>query len=144
MFAAPIGSRTPCDCLRLRTRQRQSLCQSTVACLWVAAVLLALASVQSVAAGRNREHGQRGNGAAGELSTVIGGNGGGFRSRQDRLRHHPQEKFAIVKEPEQQHSEFMKGKSECCFGWVFMAAARNLIGLGNCAREFKSSGEMKQ
>lgn len=93
----------------------------------MAAVVLALVSVQSVSAGRNREHGQRGNGA-GELGTIIGGNGGGFRSRQDRLRHHPQEKFAIVKEPEQPHSEFMKGKSECCFGSVRRSADCNLIG----------------
>ena len=33
----------------------------------------------------------------------------GFRSRQDRIRHQEMEKFS---QQEEQHSEFVKGKSE--------------------------------
>lgn len=46
-------------------------------------------------------------------------NGGsrGFQSRQDRLRHEP-EKFAL--QPEEQHSEFVKGKSELIYVWTFI------------------------
>lgn len=116
MFSAPNGRSTAGDCLRPR-RPRQTS-QQAPALFWIVAVTLAalLACVQTVAAGRNREHGQRGNGGTdgGGYNSMSsgGGNSNGVRSRTDRLRHHQPEKFALTIAKEEQHSEFMKGKSE--------------------------------
>lgn len=107
MFRSPIGRCQTGNCLRVRTPRRMRLVPTG---LWIA-VLLALASVESVTAGRNREHGQRGHGNGnGDMGGMLGG--GSFRSRQDRLRYNQPEKFPLTIAKEEQHSEFMKGKSE--------------------------------
>lgn len=41
----------------------------------------------------------------------------GFRSRQDRLKHQQQEKFS---QQEEQHSEFVKGKSKSIQLFLFL------------------------
>lgn len=133
MSFAPIGSSSASVDAWYRRRRLVPGATSISATFWIAAALWLVTCCESVAAaGRNRglEHGQRFNSNnnynGGETSGLVGGGngsgvgnvgGGGFRSRQDRLRHHQPDKYAltIAKEDQQlhqQHSEFMKGKSE--------------------------------
>lgn len=101
--------------------------------IWIVLLLAFACCIADVQAGRNRDHGgsQRG---LGNNGGAAGGSMDTHQSRTDRLRHHQAaDKYPLTSiAKEEQHSEFMKGKSESSSSNLRMLFECWLVGPSIC------------